>query len=190
MELIGRNPSEMKIVKTSTLSKQSLESLMETGRAFFETDMIRRDGTQVHVEVNSALIRYGAEDAALSVVRDMSVARHLQSSRRRNSARNGGYSIRSPRPLLLNRGPLGQEQPHLPDPVGGVHPRTSPWRTSRGCAASAPGGGLQGALSGDRWANEIVFNPSATRSSYFDKAAVSEGDLCRFSPDNQVQLSP
>ncbi len=193
MELIGRNPSEMKIVKTSTLSKQSLESLMETGRAFFETDMIRRDGTQVHVEVNSALIRYGAEDAALSVVRDMSVRAILQSLKEREIAQLKGILDSLPYALLLlnRRGRVVRSNRTFQTLVGGVHPKditVEDIERMRGVGGLAEG--FRRALSGEIVGpNEIVFNPSRIVSSYFDKELyLKETLLPVFAPDNQVQF--
>lgn len=86
-ELLGKNPSDMRVVNVSTLSKSMLDQILETGRVFFETEFTRRDGSTVPVEVNTVLIKRNSADATLSVARDTSLRRIVSGMRERESLR-------------------------------------------------------------------------------------------------------
>ena len=62
------------------------DRLRETGRIFYETIYVRRDGTTFPVEINSRLIDYAGDQAVLSIARDITERKRGEAALMRRAA--------------------------------------------------------------------------------------------------------
>jgi two-component system NtrC family sensor kinase len=82
---------QMNIADINTLEQRPyvparLEKSRHQELNFFETIHQRRDGTLIHVEVNSRVIEYAGQPAILSIVRDITAHKQIEETLRRSEA--------------------------------------------------------------------------------------------------------
>jgi PAS domain S-box-containing protein len=68
-------------------ASEHLRVLLKEGSRSFETELVRKDGTPVPVEINSHVIQYGNETAVLGVVRDITKRKRAEEALRNSEAR-------------------------------------------------------------------------------------------------------
>jgi PAS domain S-box-containing protein len=77
-EFLGMNISRIDAPERPVSISSRIKELGKEGRAIFEAEQLRRDGSLIPVEVNSRIIEYEGRQALLSVVRDISERKEME----------------------------------------------------------------------------------------------------------------
>ncbi|MCK5045089.1 MAG: PAS domain S-box protein, partial [Candidatus Heimdallarchaeota archaeon] len=70
-KLLKLKPQDIFQFKSPEELKQVLSILNEKGQIIVESDLKKKNGTSIHVEINAQIINYEGENAVLSIVRDI-----------------------------------------------------------------------------------------------------------------------
>ena len=85
-ELLQMNVADVNAPEQRPHVPARLEKIRHQESNFFETVHQRRDGTLIHVEVNSRVVEYAGQPAILSIVRDITERKQIEETLRRSEA--------------------------------------------------------------------------------------------------------
>lgn len=79
-EMLQMTPADIDTPEYAEKVSERIKAIMEEGRLVFETVQVRKDGTQVSLELHARLINYGGEAAIMSVARDLTERKRMESA--------------------------------------------------------------------------------------------------------------
>ena len=79
-QLMGMNLHDLDVPKYEKLIKLRIKELTEKGESIFEAAHLRKDGSQLPVEIHSKIIEYKDKLLVLSYVRDITERKHIENA--------------------------------------------------------------------------------------------------------------
>jgi PAS domain S-box-containing protein len=81
-EIIGKHPSEFEVLESSEIVIGRMIEIKAKGSAWFETQLIHKNGSKIPVEINVTAIEYNKRPALMNIVRDITDRKRSESELR------------------------------------------------------------------------------------------------------------
>ncbi len=79
-ELLAMTPQDIDSQESAALVRQRIDQIQKTGKVFFETTHIAKNGTRIPTEVSSKVIEFDGKKAILSIARDITERKNAQAT--------------------------------------------------------------------------------------------------------------
>jgi PAS domain S-box-containing protein len=79
-EMLQMSPADIDTPEYAAKVPERVKTILEQGKLVFETTQVRKDGTPIQVELNSRVIHFDGELAIMSVARDVTERKRMESA--------------------------------------------------------------------------------------------------------------